>query len=156
MSPMAGPSRGRWVGGGSGAGLAAWLLLLPLRLLATDLGRRLATVMVLTALFVVGMSALYEHADRPTANARPAATSASRPATRTATGPTAHQPDGPDALAVDWYARRLGVPTEQVHALGTEHRPGRLRVLVLADLGNRRPTAWVTLRRTHGGWTVDR
>jgi hypothetical protein len=135
--------------------MAAWLLLLPLRLLASGLGRRLATVTMLTTLFVVGMSALYEHADRPTANARPAASSAARPAARPDPRPAARPPDGPGALAVDWYARRLGVPAAQVRALASERSgPGHLRVLVLADLGNRKPTAWVPLRRTPGGWTV--
>ncbi|HEX6678718.1 MAG TPA: hypothetical protein VF486_27345 [Actinomycetes bacterium] len=156
MSPSAGSSRDR-VAGGSGARLAVWLLSLPLRLLATGLGRRLATVAVLTTLFVVVMSALYEHAERPTANALPAATSAPRPTGRAGQGPAVPRPDGPGAVAVAWYARRLGVPPGRVHALGTERPgPGRLRVLVLADLGKRQPTAWVALRRTPGGWAVAR
>ena len=154
MSPPAGSSRDRRAGGG-GAGLAVWLLWLPLR--ATGAGRRLATVAVLTTVFVVAISALYEHADRPTANALPAATSAPRPAAGSGRGPAAPPPDGPGAVAVAWYAGRLGVPPGRVRALGTERAgPGRLRVLVLADLGRRRPTAWVVLRRTHGGWTVGR
>ena len=141
MSLLAGPARG------SGAGMAAWLLLLPLRLLATGLGRRLATVMVLTTLFVAVMSVLYEHADRPTANARPAASTVAAPA---APGRSAAA-----AAAASWYARRLGVPAARVRALGSQRLgPGRLRVLVLAEEGGRRPTAWVTVRRTHGGWTV--
>ncbi len=156
MSPLAGSSRDPWAGG-SGAGLAVWLLSLPLRLLATGLGRRLATVAVLTTLFVVGISALYEHADRPTANALPAATSAPRPAGRVRQGPEAPRPDGPGAVAVAWYAGRLGVTPGRVHPLGTERLgPGRLRVLVLADLGKRQPTAWVALRRTPGGWAAAR
>jgi hypothetical protein len=138
--------------------VAAWLLLLPLRLLASSLGRRLGTVMVLTILFVALMSVLYDHAERPTASALPAASSAASAAASTdpprVTGP-AQRPGRPQAAAVGWYARRLGVPGDRVRALGSQRLgPGRLRVLVLADLGNRQPSAWVLLHRSHGGWTV--
>jgi hypothetical protein len=149
--------------GGSGVELAAWLLLAPLRLLATDLGRRLATVAVLTTLFVGVMSLLYEHAEHPTANARPAATttrSAAPPAAaKPAPGRAAPRPaDRPEAVAVGWYAKRLGVPGGRVRALGSQRLgPGRLRVLVLAQTATgRQATAWVPLRRTHAGWTVSR
>jgi hypothetical protein len=141
--------------------LAVWLLLAPVRLLATDLGRRLATVAVLTTLFVGVMSLLYEHAEHPTANARPAAT-APRPAappTTAASRPGPAAPGSaarPEAVAAAWYAKRLGVPSGRVRALGSQRLGGgRLRVLVLAQTGDgRQPTVWVPLRRTRAGWTV--
>jgi len=147
--------------GGSGVELAAWLLLAPLRLLATDLGRRLATVAVLTTLFVGVMSLLYEHAERPTANARPAVDATARPPapppapTRSA-GPAAARPGAkPEAVAVGWYAKRLGVPAGRVRALGSQRLgTGRMRVLVLAETKGRQATAWVPLRHGQAGWTV--
>jgi hypothetical protein len=106
------------------------------------------------------MSLLYEHAEHPTANARPAAT------TRPAVPPTTAKPSPaparpasrPEAVAVEWYAGRLGVPAGRVRALGSQRLgAGRLRVLVLAQApGGRQATAWVPLRRTHAGWTVAR
>jgi hypothetical protein len=143
--------------------LAVWLLLAPVRLLATDLGRRLATVAVLTALFVGVMSLLYEHAEHPTANARPAAIAPRAPAppTTAAPSPGPAAPGSatrPEAVAAAWYAKRLGVPSGRVRALGSQRLgTGRLRVLVLAQTGNgRQATVWVPLRRTRAGWTVAR
>ena len=141
--------------------LAVWLLLAPVRLLATDLGRRLATVAVLTTLFVGVMSLLYEHAEHPTANARPAAT-APRPAAAPTTAASRPGPAAPgsaarpEAVAAAWYAKRLGVPSGRVRALGSQRLgTGRLRVLVLAQTGDgRQATVWVPLRRTRAGWTV--
>jgi hypothetical protein len=76
---------------------------------------------------------------------------------RTGAGPAAQRPPRPETVAVDWYAKRLGLPAGQVRALGSQRLgPGRVRVLVLADDHSRRPTAWIPLRRSHGGWTVAR
>jgi hypothetical protein len=156
------PPAGRRPGGGSGAELAGRLLLAPVRLLATDLGRRLATVVVLTTLFVGVMSLLYEHAEHPTANARPAATTTEAPAppaTKPAARPPVARPaDRPEAVAAGWYARRLGLPAGRVRALGSQRLgAGRVRVLVLAETaGGRQATVWVPLRRTRAGWTVAR
>jgi hypothetical protein len=142
--------------------LAVWLLLAPVRLLATDLGRRLATVAVLTTLFVGVMSLLYEHAEHPTANARPAATTtrpAAPPTTAKAAPAAARPADRPEAVAAAWYAGRLGVPAGRVRALGSQRLgAGRLRVLVLVLApapGGRQATVWVPLRRTRAGWTVS-
>jgi hypothetical protein len=162
VSPLGGPPAGHRPGGGSGVGLAVWLLLAPARLLVTDLGRRLATVAVLTTLFVGVMSLLYDHAEHPTANARPAAT-ATRPPAPPATaqpspGPAAPRPaTRPEPVAVAWYAKRLGVPAGRVKALGSQRLgTGRIRVLVLAQTPDgRQATVWVPLRRTHAGWTVS-
>ena len=143
--------------GGSGVELAAWLLLAPVRLFATDLGRRLATVAVLTTLFVGVMSVLYEHAEHPTASARPATTRAAAPPTTAKPSPAPARPASrPEAVAVGWYAGRLGVPAGRVRALGSQRLgAGRLRVLVLAPApGGRQATVWVPLRRTRAGWTV--
>jgi hypothetical protein len=143
--------------------LAVWLLLAPVRLLATDLGRRLATVAVLTTLFVGVMSLLYEHAEHPTANARPAASAPLRPAPPTTAAPSPgsaapRSATRPEAVAAAWYAKRLGVPSGRVRALGSQRLGGgRLRVLVLAQTGDgRQATVWVPLRRTRAGWTVAR
>jgi hypothetical protein len=148
--------------GGAGVELAVWLLLAPVRLLATDLGRRLATVAVLTTLFVGVMSLLYEHAEHPTASARPAATAPRPPAPPTTVAPSpglaAPRPASrPEAVAAAWYAKRLGVPSGRVRALGSQRLgTGRLRVLVLAQTGDgHQATAWVPLRRTRAGWTVS-
>jgi hypothetical protein len=143
--------------------LAVWLLLAPVRLLATDLGRRLATVAVLTTLFVGVMSLLYEHAEHPTANARPAASAPLRPAPPTTAAPSPgsaapRSATRPEAVAAAWCAKRLGVPSGRVRALGSQRLGGgRLRVLVLAQTGDgRQATVWVPLRRTRAGWTVAR
>jgi hypothetical protein len=152
------PLRDRRPEAGSGVELAVWLLLAPVRLLATDLGRRLATVALLTTLFVGVMSLLYEHAEHPTANARPAATTTRPVAPPTTAKPAARPADRPEAVAAAWYAGRLGVPAGRVRALGSQRLgAGRLRVLVLAQApGGRQATVWVPLRRTRAGWTVSR
>jgi hypothetical protein len=154
--------------GGPRAGAAAWLLGVSWRLLTGGLGRRLGAVAVLTVVFVAAMSLLYDHAERPAAGALPAAGSAAvappaggdlggeHPAPpRTGPAPVRRRPPGPATVAAGWYATRLGVPAGKVRALaGQRLGPGRQRVLVLADLGRRQPTAWVTLRHANGGWAV--
>jgi hypothetical protein len=74
-------------------------------------------------------------------------------------GPRAahRRPQRPEALAVGWYAKRLGVPAGRVRALGSQRLgTGRMRVLVLAETKGRQATAWVPLRRGRAGWTVAR
>jgi len=147
--------------GRSGLAAAAWLLLLPLR---TGIGRRLAVVAVLTTLLVGLMSVLYDHADRPTANARQRAAPAPGspiPVGAAGGGGGAGRGGvraGPGAVAVAWYAARLGLPAGRVHALATQPtghpRPG-VRVLLLADRGHGQlATAWIHLHHTPTGWTV--
>jgi hypothetical protein len=81
-----------------------------------------------------------------------------RPASpRTGRAPARRRPPRPEQVAAAWYAKRLGVPSGKVRALGSQRLgPGRLRVLVLAQGRQRQPTAWIPLRHAHGSWTVAR
>ena len=159
-----------------GFAVAAWLLWLPLRALATRLGRRLATVAVLTTMLVGLMTVLYEHADPPAAGARqrPGGSAAGAPAPGAAGGPgrAATTPGRPGRQALPgppraaaataaqaaqgWYAARLGLPTGQVRALASQRLgPGTARVLVAAQTTpTRLATTWVTVHHTPHGWTV--
>jgi hypothetical protein len=153
--------RGRWA--------AAWRRLA--RFSRSQPTRRAALAVLLAgaAAGLVGLSYATADADparsrpRPAAVAAPAAepggAAAERAASpRTGTGAAARRrPSRPETVAVDWYAKRLSLPTGRVRALGSQRLgPGRLRVLVLADDHSRRPTAWIPLRHSHGGWTVAR
>jgi hypothetical protein len=91
---------------------------------------------------------------QPPAHAGGLATGSERAAER-AGGPV-RRGAGPGGVAVAWYAGRLGVPVATVRALASQQPgPGRVRVLVAAEVGpGRLATAWVTLARTPGGWTV--
>jgi len=138
------------------------------RLSRNPLTRRAAVTVLLSAAAagLVGLSYATADADPARSRARPAAVApAGHDAAgerigppRTGTPPAApRRPSRPETVAVDWYAKRLGVPHGRVRALGSQRLgPGRLRVLVLAEEGGRRPTAWIPLRHVHGGWKVGR
>jgi hypothetical protein len=133
----------------------------------SQLARRAALTVLLSgaAAGLVGLS--YANADADPARSRARAATVA-PAGHDAAGerigpPRAAapavraRPTRPETLAVDWYAKRLGVPPGRVRALGSQRLgPGRLRVLVLADSGGHQPTAWVPLRHVHGSWKVGR
>jgi hypothetical protein len=145
---------------------AAWRALV--RLARSQQARRAALTVLLSAAAagLIGLSYATADADPARARPRPAATAPAagrdlggeRPASpRTGPAPTRPRPPRPEAVAVRWYAERLGVPAGKVRALGSQRLgPGRLRVLVLADGPRRQPTAWIPLRHRHGSWTVAR
>jgi hypothetical protein len=145
---------------------AAWRRLV--RFSRSQPTRRAALTVLLSAAAagLIGLSYATADADPARAHARPAAVApAAGPhvagervaSPRTGPAPARRRPARPETVAVGWYAKRLGVPAGKVRALGSQRLgPGRLRVLVLADGQHRRPTAWIPLRRSHGGWTVTR
>jgi hypothetical protein len=147
-------------------------MLLPLRMLATPLGRRLAAATVLSVALVAMVSSLYDHADGPAAastralRAAPAAAARPAPASRraavadmtasagSAAAPAAERPE--DAASV-WYAKQKRVPIDRVKALQQQRISATVtRVLVLAEVSpSDMPTAFVTVRREGAGWKVS-
>jgi hypothetical protein len=124
------------------------------------LGRAAALVLVLAAL-VVG---LYDHADVPTASARPAVGDSVAGGGRARAdeagerpGRRAVRPSGrPAEVAVAWYAASQRLPRARVRALQQDRLSAReVRVLVLADAGRGRlRTALVRVRLGADGWRV--
>jgi hypothetical protein len=169
---------GRWSAPPSDAAIRAVvsLGLVPLRLLRTRIGRRLATTAVLSLILVGAVSALYDHADSPASvqralNAVPAA--ASKPAGRETAGAAksagtsggtalasvvaASRPaKDPQTAAVAWYARQLRISPDRVQALQRQRVNGTTtKVLVMADVSQTNmATAFVTVKRADGGWKV--
>jgi hypothetical protein len=148
---------------------AAWQRLLGAT--RRPLARRLAVTVLLCAAAtgLVGLSWATADADPAGAGSRPpvvaragggqAATAGEQsPSPRPSPRAAHRRPQPPEAVAAAWYAKRLGVPSGRVRALGSQRLgTGRLRVLVLAQTpGGRQATAWVPLRRTRAGWTVSR
>jgi hypothetical protein len=123
------------------------------------LGHRAGTALLVTALFAAAVSALYDHPDAIALPARAAAATeatAAAPTTTTTPGARARRPATPGEVAAAWFARRSGVPTAKVKVLQEDRlSAGRVRVLVMADLGHDRlDTALVTVRRERGAWVV--
>jgi hypothetical protein len=161
---------GSWSAPSSDAavGTAARLMLVPVRLLSTSLGRRLAGAAVLSIALVVMVSMLYSHADGPaghsvsaTAAALPAAPAAAKTApaaARAAAAPAAASAaTRPQDAAVAWFARQKRVAAGRVQALQQQRVSATVtRVLVMAQLGPAdMPTALVTVRRDGAGWKVS-
>ena len=151
--------RGRWA--------AAWRRLA--RFARSQPTRRAALAVVLSAAAagLVGLSYATADADPGRARARhaavaapaaePGGAAADRAASPRAGAAARHRPPRAEAVAVGWYAKRLGLPAGRVRALGSQRLgPGRLRVLVLAQGRQRQPTAWIPLRHAHGSWKVAR
>ena len=149
-------------------GAAARLMLVPVRLLSTSLGRRLAGATLLSLALVVTVSMLYSHADGPAgqsataAAALPstpaAATKAAPAAARAAAAPAASTAARrPQDAAIAWFARQQGVAASRVEALQQQRVSATVtRVLVMAQLGPAdMPTALVTVRRDGAGWKVS-
>jgi hypothetical protein len=149
---------------GAGAQVARALLLLPVRLMQTQLGRRavLAGALVLLLQGVVGT--MYDNAEVPAVTGpRAVAAAASRPAPSPAVKPAkrptkqaATRASTPEDAAVAWYARRLKLDRDRVRPLQRQAaKGGRVKVLVMADAGAKRlSTAVVTVRRSGSGWAV--
>jgi hypothetical protein len=146
---------------------AAWQWLL--RATRRPLVRRLAVTVLLCAATTGLVSLSWATADADPAGSRPpvvaragggqaAATGEQTPSPRPSPRAAHRRPQPPEAVAAAWYAKRLGVPSGRVRALGSQRLgTGRLRVLVLAQTGDgRQATVWVPLRRTRAGWTVAR
>ncbi len=163
---------GRWSGPPSDAAVraATKLMLVPLRLLATPMGRRLTATVVLSVVLVAVVSSLYEHADGPAVavrqalNAVPAAASKPAAAKRTVdasqrTSATVTAPPAakrPEDAATAWYAQREGVSPDRVHALQRQRVSATvIKVLVMAEVSaTDMPTAFVNVKRDGEGWKV--
>jgi len=140
-------------------------MLLPVRVLATSLGRRLAAATVLSVALVVMVSSLYSHADGPAAAAsgalRAAPAAAARPAAggaRAAASPAATRAaERPQDVAMAWFARQKRVAADRVQALQQQRISATVtRVLVMAEIGPAdMPTAFVTVRRDGASWKVS-
>jgi hypothetical protein len=169
------PIPGRWSAPQSDAAIRAVVTLgmVPLRLLATRMGRRLAATTVLSIVLVGVVSALYDHADGPTTVQRPLsaiAASASKPASsgqaaaaKGAAAPSAsvavaasRPASSPQAAAVAWYAQRVRVSPDRVRALQQQRvNATTTKVLVMADVSRTdMATAFVTVKRAGTGWKV--
>lgn len=170
------PVPGRWSAAPSDAAIRAVMSLglVPLRLLATRMGRRLVATAVLSIALVGAVSALYDHADSPATlqrplNAVPAA--ASKPADGKAAGAVkgsaAHQAaptaaaasrpaKSPRDAAVAWYAQRAGVSPDRVQALQQQRvNATTTKVLVMAEVNRTdMASAFVTVKRAGSGWKV--
>ncbi|HEX6678208.1 MAG TPA: hypothetical protein VF486_24720 [Actinomycetes bacterium] len=148
--------------GEAGVRLAAEVMLLPLGLLRSRLGRRLLATGAFALVLTTAVGALYDNADVP---ARAAARVASlqpapahQPAARTASaaGPARELGRRPEDVAANWFAKRQGVPRDRVQALQQQKvSSAERRVLVMADAGSGRlPTGYVTVRRNGSGWSA--
>jgi hypothetical protein len=178
------PMPGRWSAPPSDAAVRAVVRLgmLPMRLLATSTGRRLSVAMVLSVALVGTVSLLYDHADSPTAvvkplnalnlaatkpasahaaakpaAAKPAAAKPAAGAAQESTAAVAARPaKRPEDAAAAWYARRLSISPDRVHALQrTRVSAAVTKVMVVADVSaTRMSTAMVTVKRAGDGWKV--
>ncbi|HZD67639.1 MAG TPA: hypothetical protein VFA45_01565 [Actinomycetes bacterium] len=147
-------------------GAATRLVLAPLRMLSTSMGRRLALATVLSLALLAVVSSLYDHADGAAATSAPASSlratpaAAARPApatARPAAAPAAQRAAArPEEAATAWYARHKRVAADRVHALQQERISATVtRVLVMAEVSaTDMPTAFVTVRRDGTGWKV--
>lgn len=152
--------------GDTGMRLAATVMLLPLRLLRSRVGRRLIAVAALALVLTTLVGALYDNpeapprahgkvaASEPTPVAPAASPSGSRQAT--ANRPSHEVGRRPEDAAANWFARRHGVDRADVQALQQEQvSTNERRVLVMADAGDGRlPTGYVTVHRDGSGWAV--
>jgi hypothetical protein len=153
-------------GGDAGVRLAATVMLLPLRLLRSRLGRRLIAVAALALVLTTVVGALYDSPDAPpralgkvAAVERTSTQAAGAAATggrQTANRPSREVGRRPEDAAANWFARRHGVDRNSVQALQQERvSADERRVLVMADAGNGRlPTGYVTVHRDGSGWAV--
>jgi hypothetical protein len=173
------PIPGRWSAPPSDAAVSAVVRLgmLPLRLLATSTGRRLSLAAVLSLGMVGTVSLLYDHADSPTAVVKPLNAlnvAAAKPApAHAAAKPAAAKPDAgttqestaaaaarpakrPEDAAAAWYARRVSVSPDRVHALQRTRVSATVtKVMVVAEVSaTRMSTAMVTVKRAGDGWKV--
>jgi hypothetical protein len=154
--------------GGEGARAAVWLLAWPMRLAATPLGRRLLAAATLALVLVVGVGWLYDSADQPrvAATFRPAGGVATGGAAGTGTGAAsremaaapvrAKQGAGPAEVAAAWWAARQNVAVDKVQALQQRRVTSKeIQVLVVAEVGSRMPSGYVTVRKGASGWKVS-
>jgi hypothetical protein len=150
----------------AGLRLAVEVMLLPLGMLRTRMGRRLLAVATLALVLTTVVGALYDNADVPArATGKAAAlrrTAARQPAaqadrrTGNAAGPARELGRRPEDVAANWFAKRQGVARDQVQALQQQKVSStERRVLVMADAGGGRlPTGYVTVRRDGSGWSA--
>src|SRR6266545_3782941 len=148
--------------GEAGVRLAVEVMLLPLGLLRSRLGRRLLATGAFALVLTTAVGALYDNADVPVRAAGKVAAlrpvPAHQPAARTASaaGPTRELGRRPEDVAANWFAKRQGIARDKVQALQQQKVSStERRVLVMADAGGgRMPTGYVTVRRDGSGWSV--
>jgi hypothetical protein len=156
--------------GTDGAQAVRTLLLLPVKSLQTERGRRLVAALGL-ALALQGMVGLmFANPDLPSGAVTPAAEVRAAPtqqaaATQAATDrklapPAAGQAATaghakPQDAAIAWFAAKSGVPAGKVRALQqVAAGSGKAKVLVMAEHDGRIDTDEVTVTRTKTGWRV--
>jgi hypothetical protein len=148
------------------------LLMVPVRVMRTAVGRRVVAAAAL-AIALQGMVGLmFSNADAPTATAGAAVREASVRAGQGTTHAAAHQPAAPakasaskkaapktyakpQEAAAAWFAKQAGVPVSKVRAL--QQRPAgenKAKVLVMAEYGDNVDTDEVTVVRGDAGWRV--
>jgi hypothetical protein len=147
--------------GEAGVRLAVEVMMLPLGLLRSRLGRRLLATAGCALVLTTAVGAMYDNADVPARAAGKVASlqhAAPQPAVRTATaaGPARELGRRPEDVAANWFAKRQGVARDKVQALQQQKVSStERRVLVMADAGGGRlPTGYVTVRRNGSGWAA--
>jgi len=149
--------------GGEGVRAAAWLLVLPMRVAATPLGRRLLAAVTLAVVLVGTVGFLYDSADEPRVAARFRPAGLAKDAGSTATGRQAaaspvraKRAAGPAEVAAAWFAARKRVPVDRVRSLQQRRISAtRTEVLVIAEAGGASlPSEYVTVRKGAAGWKV--
>jgi len=151
----------------AGQALLGW----PFRMLRTELGRRVAAALLVSATLATTVQTMYANADAPAVAAAAGQRlagggAAAAPGARTTRSkPTGSKPtgsgngttpaNGAAEAAVAWYAKRRGVPADKVTLLQQRRKnDNEVRVLVMVELGDRLDTAEVRVRRTKNGWKV--
>ena len=146
--------------GGDGVRAAAWLLVLPMRLAANPLGRRLMAAMALAVVLVATVGFLYDSADPPRAAARfrPAGLAIDGAAVdrQAAASPArARRAPGPAEVAAAWFAARRHVAVDKVRSLQQRRLSAtHVQVLVVAEAGAGMPSQYVSVRKGPSGWKV--
>jgi len=157
--------------GTDGAQAVRTLLLLPVKSLQTERGRRLVAALGL-ALALQGMVGLmFANPDVPSRAVTPAAAVRAAPAQQAGVAQAATDrklappaKGGQDAAAghakpqdaaIAWFAAHSGVPAGSVRALQqVAAGEGKAKVLVMAEHDGRIDTDEVTVTRTKAGWRV--
>jgi hypothetical protein len=150
-----------------GAQAARALLLLPVKALQTERGRRLVAALGLGLALQGMVGFMFANADAPPGTVQAAAVqplaagAAAQGPARAGVQPAAKAGQAvgdhakPQDAAVAWFARQAGVPLNKVKAL--QQRPagsGKVKVVVMAEDGERVDTDEVTVTRTGTGWRV--
>lgn len=158
--------------GTDGAQALRALLLLPVKSLQTERGRRLVAALGLAIALQGMVGFLFANPDAPSIGTTPAAATRQAPAqvgtldataaaaSRKLTAPAQSAPATADHAqprdaAIAWFAKKSGVPVSKVRAQQqVAAGEGKVKILVMAEIGDRIDTDEVTVTRTRTGWRV--